>query len=192
MLISTLVAVASAAPAATESQGRRGKMDGEMDGKTDDKMGNRMGIKMDDKMGDKMDGKMDRGEYNNFAFKNEELQYLNAINELDLQVFVKLAVLNDLDISDFKPVFVRDELDINALLQLQQVVLLQQLAVAGLFDDFDLAIIKIKPLDLGLFSDVGRFDVASLINDSIRPHLQAAIQKTKVKAIFDSDDESKE
>ncbi|RYP91816.1 hypothetical protein DL770_002072 [Monosporascus sp. CRB-9-2] len=167
MLISALAAVASAAPAATGSQEKRGKMDF---GKFNN---------------------LDRGEYNNFAFANEELQYFDAINELDLKAFVKLSAFNDLDISDFKQLFVRDELDIDALLQLQVVVLLSQLAAVGLFDDFDLAVIKVKTIDLGLLSDIGRFDVASLIDDSVVPDLQDAIQKSaEVKAVFFSDDDN--
>ncbi|RYP18394.1 hypothetical protein DL767_009843 [Monosporascus sp. MG133] len=157
MLISALAAVASAAPAATGIQEKRGRMD--------------------------------LGEYNNFAFANEELQYFNAINDLDMKALVKLSDSKNLDISDFKRVFVRDELDIDALLQLQVVALLSQLAAVGLFDDFDVAVIKVKTIDLGLLSDLGRFDVSSLIDDSLVPNLRDAIKKAEVKAIFFSDDD---
>ncbi|RYO78723.1 hypothetical protein DL766_006189 [Monosporascus sp. MC13-8B] len=160
MLISALAAVASAAPAATESLEKRGRVD--------------------------------LGEYNNFAFANEDLQYFNAVNELDLRVFVELSARNNLDIAGFKKVFVRDVLDIDALLQLQQIALLIQLADIGLFRDIDLAIIKIETIDLGILSGIGRFDVASLIDDSLAPKLQDVIRKTKVKAIIVSDDSSKE
>ncbi|RYP69207.1 hypothetical protein DL769_005322 [Monosporascus sp. CRB-8-3] len=145
MLISTLAAVASAAPAATESRGMRSKVN--------------------------------LGEYNDFSFANDDLQYLNAVNKLDMRALVKLSAFNNLDISGFKEVFVRDEIDIEALLQLQQIALLIQLADAGLFDDFDLAIIEIDTIDLGLLSGVGDFDVASLIDDSLAPKLQAVIKE---------------
>ncbi|RYP11588.1 hypothetical protein DL765_007688 [Monosporascus sp. GIB2] len=137
-------------------------------------------------------GKVDLGEFNNFAFANEDLQYFNAINKLDLRAFAQLSALNNLDIAGFQKVFVRDALDIDALLQLQQIALLSQLAGLGLFGDIDLAVIEIKTIDLGILSGLGRFDVASLIDDSLVPQLQAVIQKTEVKAIIISDDSPKE
>ncbi|RYO98365.1 hypothetical protein DL764_007118 [Monosporascus ibericus] len=160
MLISALAAVASAAPAATGSLEKRGRMD--------------------------------LGEFNNFDFANEKLQYFDAINKLDLEAFAKLSAFKKLDISDFKRVFVRDELDINALLQLQVVAVVSQLADVGLFDDFDVAVIKIKTLDLGLLSDIGRFDIDSLIDDSRVPLLKDAIRENGRKNGRKDNDKSDE
>ncbi|RYP53910.1 hypothetical protein DL768_001222 [Monosporascus sp. mg162] len=200
MVISALAAMASAAPAATEIQGKRGNMDLGED--------NRFAFGKDRNFAFGKDNDFDFGkdndfgkdddfdfakeelrEYNDFAFANEELQYFNAINDFDLQALVKLLVFKNLDMSDFKDVFVLDEFDINALLQLQVIALLSQLAAAGLFDDFDVTIIKVKTIDLGLLSDLGHFDVASLIDDSLVPQMQDVIEQSEVEAVIISDDD---
>ena len=123
---------------------------------------------------------LDLGAYNQFSFANDDLQYLNAVNQLDLNAFAKLSTFNNLEIVQFQQVFVQqDVFDINALLQLQQIQLLGQLAGLGIFSNFDLASVQINILDLGLLSDsIGGFDISSLIDQAIVPQIKTKIETT--------------
>ena len=125
-------------------------------------------------------GEVDLGAFNQFSFANQDLQYLNAVNGLDLESFARLSAFNNLQIVQFQQVFVQQEvIDINALLQLQQIQLLGQLAGLGLFSNFDLASVQINILDLGILSDpIGRFDISSLIDQALVPQIQTKIETT--------------
>lgn len=123
---------------------------------------------------------LDPNAFNQFAFVNQDLQYLQAINGLDLSGLVRLAVLGGLDLGAVRSVFVRDAVDVRALLQLQQVALLAQLGGLGaLAAGFDLAAVRVDVLDLGLLGAcVGAFDLASLVDPALAPQLQAVVQQT--------------
>ncbi|KAG4223238.1 hypothetical protein PC116_g28294, partial [Phytophthora cactorum] len=66
---------------------------------------------------------VDLGAFNNFGFANQDLQYLLAINQFDLQAFAQLSAFNNLNIGGFESLFSNDAFDINSLLQLQQIAL---------------------------------------------------------------------
>lgn len=123
---------------------------------------------------------VDLGAFNQFSFANQDLQYFNAINGFDLQSLVQLSSFNNLNLGGFQNIFVQDAFDINALLQLQQVALLSQLSGLGIFGNFDLASLQLGTLNLGLLgSSIGGFNLASLVDASLIPQLQAIIQTTR-------------
>ncbi|OTB03742.1 hypothetical protein M426DRAFT_172114 [Hypoxylon sp. CI-4A] len=128
-------------------------------------------------------GKVDLGAFNNFAFANQDLQYLLAVNNFDLQAFAQLSAFNNLNIGDFQSLFVNDVVDINALLQLQQIALLSQLGSIGLFGNFDLSAVQINVFDLGLIGGVGGFDVSSIVDQALAPQIQAVIQQTQINTV---------
>ncbi|KAI1648654.1 hypothetical protein F4815DRAFT_42131 [Daldinia loculata] len=126
---------------------------------------------------------VDLGAFNNFGFANQDLQYLLAINQFDLQSFAQLAAFNNLNIGNFQGLFANNGFDINALLQLQQIALLSQLGGLGIFSNFDLSSIQLNVFDLGLIGGIGGFDISSLIDQSLVPQIQAIIQKTEISAV---------
>ncbi|KAK7755180.1 hypothetical protein SLS62_002685 [Diatrype stigma] len=127
---------------------------------------------------------VDLAAFNQFAFQNQDLQYFNAINGLDLNGLVQLSVSNGLDLGVFQSVFVQDVVDVNALLQLQQVALLAQLGGLGLLGGVDLTAVQIDVLNLGLLGDaIGGFDLSSLVDQALVPQLQTVIQQTDITAV---------
>lgn len=122
---------------------------------------------------------VDLNAFNQFSFQNQDLQYFNAVNGLDLNALVQLSAVNNLNLDVFQSIFVQDAIDVNALLQLQQVALLSQLGGLGIFGNFDLASLQINALDLGILGGaIGGFDVASLIDQALVPQIQTVIQQT--------------
>ncbi|KAI1503093.1 hypothetical protein F5X99DRAFT_135157 [Biscogniauxia marginata] len=128
-------------------------------------------------------GVVDLAAFNNFGFNNLDLQYLNAINGLDLQAFAQLSAFNNLNIGNFQGLFGGGAFDINALLQLQQIQLLAQLGGLGIFGNFDLSAIQFNLLDFGLISGIGGFDITSLIDASLVPQIQTIIQQTQIATV---------
>ncbi|KAI8947723.1 hypothetical protein F4801DRAFT_495059 [Xylaria longipes] len=126
---------------------------------------------------------VDLNAFNQFGFANQNLQYFNALNAFNLQAFEQLAAFNNLDIAGFESLFSNNVFDINALLQLQQVALLSQLGGLGVFSNFDLSTLQLGGLDLGVVNAIGGFDIASLIDASLQPQIQAVIQQTQVATV---------
>lgn len=127
----------------------------------------------------KRSSSVDLNAFNQFSFENQDLQYFNAINGLDLNSLVQLSVSNGLDLGVFQSIFVQDVIDVNALLQLQQVALLSQLGGLGLLGGINLASVEINVLNLGLLGDsIGGFDLSSLVDQALVPQLQTVIQQT--------------
>ncbi|KAI1143158.1 hypothetical protein F5Y05DRAFT_144886 [Hypoxylon sp. FL0543] len=126
---------------------------------------------------------VDLGAFNNFGFANQDLQYLLAINNFDLQAFAQLAAFNNLNIGGFQNLFVNNVFDVNSLLQLQQVALLSQLGSLGVFSNFDLSALQLNVFDLGLINGVGGFDISSIVDQSLAPQIETIIQQTQISAV---------
>ena len=126
---------------------------------------------------------VDLGAFNQFAFANQDLQYLNALNLFDLQAFAQLSSFNNLDILGFQSLFTNDVFDINSLLQLQQIALLSQLGGLGVFSNFDLSTLQLGGLNFGLVDSLGGFDISTLIDASLIPQIQTIIQQTQFSTV---------
>ncbi|KAI0144308.1 hypothetical protein GGR57DRAFT_507698 [Xylariaceae sp. FL1272] len=126
---------------------------------------------------------VDLNAFNQFAFANQDLQYLLAINQFDLQAFAQLSAFNNLQIVNFQSLFSNDVFDVNALLQLQQVAMLAQLAQLGVFSNFDLSSVNFNVFDLGLANAIGGFNVGSIIDVSLVPQIQTVIAQTQFQTI---------
>ncbi|KAI1767315.1 hypothetical protein GGR53DRAFT_463618 [Hypoxylon sp. FL1150] len=126
---------------------------------------------------------VDLGAFNNFSFANQDLQYLLAINDFDLQAFAQLAAFNNLDIGGFQALFAGNSFSLGDVLQLQQVALLSQLGGLGVFGNFDLSALQVNVFDLGLISGIGGFDLAGLVDQSLGGQIQAVIQQTQISAV---------
>ncbi|KAI1326228.1 hypothetical protein F5Y16DRAFT_235831 [Xylariaceae sp. FL0255] len=121
--------------------------------------------------------------FNSFSFANQDLQYLNAINQFDLQAFEQLAAFNNLQISQFEQLFTEQSLDVNALLQLQQVAMLAQLAQLGLFSNFDLSSVDFQVINFGLAMDLCMFDLSNVLSSSLEPQLAQVISSTSIQTV---------
>lgn len=127
---------------------------------------------------------IDLGAFNGFSFANQDLEYFNAVNGLDLNALVQLSAVNGLDLGGLQALFVEDVVDIGALLQLQQVALLSQLGGLGIFGDLDLASIEINIIDLGILGEsVGGFDVSTLVDQALLPQIQNVIQTADLQTV---------
>ncbi|KAI0022543.1 hypothetical protein F4780DRAFT_180790 [Xylariomycetidae sp. FL0641] len=123
---------------------------------------------------------VDLNAFNQFGFNSLDLNYLNAINQFDLQSFAQLGSFNNLNLVGFQTLFQNNVFDVNSLLQLQQVALLSQLGGLGALSNFDLSTVQLNVLDLGLLGNIGSFDVTSIIDQTLVPQLQTVVQQTQI------------
>ncbi|KAI0482255.1 hypothetical protein GGR56DRAFT_177772 [Xylariaceae sp. FL0804] len=121
--------------------------------------------------------------FNNFGFNDLNLQYINALNQFDLQAFAQLGQFNNLDISGFQSLFSSSSFDLSQLLQLQQIAMLAQLGNLGVFGNFDLSSVQIQAFDLGLINSISGFDVSSLIDSSLVSQIQTVVSSTQVATV---------
>lgn len=118
-------------------------------------------------------GTLDVSQLNNLAFNSLDVGYLNTINAVDLGVLQQLAINNNFNALSFQPLFQAQVFDVNALLQLQQLQTVVQLGQLGIFNAFDLSALNLQVLNLGLISNVGAFNLGSLIDASLQPQITA-------------------
>lgn len=122
-------------------------------------------------------GVFDAASLNGLSFNSLDLGYLNVINSLDLGLLQQLSIQNNFNALAFESLFQAQVFDINSLLQAQQLQVLLQLGQLGVFNAFDLASLQLQQLQLGLISNVGAFDVSSLIDASLVPQIQAIVSQ---------------
>lgn len=115
----------------------------------------------------------DASQFNNLAFNSLDVGYLSTINSIDLAVLQSLAINNNFNAVAFQPLFQAQVFDVNAILQLQQLQTVVQLGQLGIFNAFDLSALQLNVLNLGVVSNVGAFDLGSLIDASLQPQLTA-------------------
>lgn len=121
----------------------------------------------------------DLGLLNNLnRFNNVNLNYLLNINSLNLQLLAQLGNVNNFNVLGFQGLFQSNVFDLNALLQLQQLEMVLQLAQLGLFNGFDLSTLAFNQLNLGLINNIGGFDFNTLIDNSIVPQITSIAQQT--------------
>ncbi|OAA62571.1 hypothetical protein SPI_04111 [Niveomyces insectorum RCEF 264] len=118
----------------------------------------------------------DLSQLNNLAFSNQNFQYLNIVNSLDLQLLSQLGSTNNFNILSFQNLFQSNSFDLNALLEFQQLQMVLQLAQLGLFNGFDLSSLNFNSLNFGLINSVSSFDVNSIVDQSLAPQIAQVIQ----------------
>ncbi|KAJ9138839.1 hypothetical protein NKR23_g8186 [Pleurostoma richardsiae] len=114
------------------------------------------------------------------SFNAIDIQYLNVINSLDLQLLNSLSVNNNFNILAFQSLFQGSSFDLNAVLQLQQLQMLLQLASLGVFNAFDLSTLSLGSLQLGLVNNLGSVDFSQFIDASLVPQITSIAQQTVV------------
>lgn len=84
-------------------------------------------------------------------FGNNDLNYLLAVNNLNLDIFGQLALNQNFNLLAFQGLFQQNALfDVQNLLLLQQLFDVQNFANVGLFGNFDLNALQFGGLNLGV------------------------------------------
>ncbi|CAK7211850.1 hypothetical protein SBRCBS47491_001263 [Sporothrix bragantina] len=122
----------------------------------------------------------DLSQLNNLAFSNQNFQYLNVVNSLDLQLLAQLGSVNNFNILGFQNLFQQSQFNLQSLLEFQQLQMVLQLAQLGLFNGFDLSSLNFNNLNFGLINGVSNFDINSLIDQSLVPQITQVIQTAVV------------
>lgn len=125
----------------------------------------------DNKAGHEARAAIDVAQLNNLAFNSLDLGYLSTVNALDVAVLQSLAVNNNLNAAAFQPLFTAQVFDVNAALQLQQLQTLVALQQVGALGTADLSALQLGALQLGAISNVGAFNLGSLVDASLQPQL---------------------
>ncbi|KAL1864262.1 hypothetical protein VTK73DRAFT_6063 [Phialemonium thermophilum] len=111
------------------------------------------------------------------SFNSIDIQYLAAINSLDLALLAQLGSVNNLNILGFQNLFQSNSFDLNSILQLQQLQTLLALGQVGVLNGFDLSGLNLNAINLGLVNNIGGFDFSQLIDQSLVPQIQTIAQQ---------------
>lgn len=111
------------------------------------------------------------------SFNSIDIQYLAAVNSLDLALLAQLGNVNNFNVNGFQNLFQGQNFDLNAVLQLQQLQTLLSLGQVGVLNGFDLSGLNLGTLNLGLVNNIGGFDFSQLIDQSLVPQIQTVAQQ---------------
>lgn len=116
---------------------------------------------------------------NNLQFKNLDVAYALAVNNLDVNglnsLVAQLAQINNLNLAALQPVFNNKVFDINALLQIQQLQLLGQLQALGALNNVNLAALRLQVLNLGVIQNLGAINLVQFVNPSVVPQVRDVV-----------------
>lgn len=123
-------------------------------------------------------GNVDFSRLNNLnRFNSIDIQYLAAVNSLDLALLAQLGNVNNFNVNGFQNLFQGNNFDLNTILQLQQLQTLLSLGQVGVLNGFDLSGLNLGTLNLGLVNNIGGFDFSQLIDQSLIPQIQTVAQQ---------------
>ncbi|EHA54698.1 hypothetical protein MCOR27_001216 [Pyricularia oryzae] len=92
----------------------------------------------------------DLNAFNNFQFVNQDLAYLNVLNQFAFNNIHGLAVNNGLNLNAFQGLFAQQQFDLNSLLLLSQLHTFNQIASLGVLNNFNLQAFQFQNFQLGL------------------------------------------
>ncbi|KAL0933138.1 uncharacterized protein CTRU02_212101 [Colletotrichum truncatum] len=122
---------------------------------------------------------VDLGRLNNLqGFKNLDLNYLLALNGLNLQGLGQLGQLNNLNVLTFQNLFAAQNFDLNSLLQLQQLSTLLAIQQQGVFNNVNLGNLNLGGLNLGLIQGVGQVNLGQFIDQALLPQITQIVEKS--------------
>jgi hypothetical protein len=119
-------------------------------------------------------------QFNNLqGFGNLDLNYLLAINGLNLDLFGQLAQNQNFNLLAFQGLFQDSaSFDLQSVLLLQQLVDLQNFANLGLLGGFDLSGLNLNAFNFGLLqSGVGGLGLNQFIDQSFVPQIQQIVSQ---------------
>ncbi|OHE95719.1 hypothetical protein CORC01_09003 [Colletotrichum orchidophilum] len=122
---------------------------------------------------------IDIGSLNNLqGFRNLDLNYLLALNNLNLQGLGQLGQVNSLNLGAFQNLFAAQNFDLNALLQLQQLSTVLAIQQQGLFGNVDLAQLNLGGLNLGLIGGIGQVNLGQFIDQGLVGQISQVVQQS--------------
>lgn len=117
---------------------------------------------------------------NNLNFRQQDLNYLFKVNNLDLGLLQQLSINNGFNSLAFANVFNSNSFDINSLLQLQQLQTFLAVANTGVFSNsFNLGGFNLGGLNLGAINGIGGFNVGNVIDVAAIPQVQAVVSTSR-------------
>ncbi|TDZ22940.1 hypothetical protein Cob_v004235 [Colletotrichum orbiculare MAFF 240422] len=127
---------------------------------------------------------IDLGGLNNLqGFRNLDLNYLLALNGLNVQGLGQLGQANNLDLGLFQGLFAAQNFDLNALLQLQQLSTLLAIQQQGVLGNVNLGGLNLGGLDLGLIQGIGQLNLGQFIDQALVPRITQIVQNSAVAIV---------
>ncbi|KZL80057.1 hypothetical protein CI238_08777 [Colletotrichum incanum] len=127
---------------------------------------------------------IDLGQLNNLqGFKNLDLNYLLALNNLNLGQLGQLGQVNNLNIGAFQGLFGAQNFDLNALLQLQQLSTILAIQQQGLFNNVNLAQLNLGGLNFGLIQNLGGLNLGQFIDQNLVGQISQVVQQSSVVVV---------
>ncbi|EQB59000.1 hypothetical protein GCG54_00008019 [Colletotrichum gloeosporioides] len=124
---------------------------------------------------------VDLSQLNNLqGFRNLDLNYLLALNGLNLQGLGQLGQVNNLNVLAFQNLFGAQNFDLNALLQLQQLSTILAIQQQGVFGNVNLANLNFGGLNLGLINGIGQVNLGQFIDQALIPQITQIVQQSAV------------
>ncbi|KAK1674796.1 hypothetical protein BDP55DRAFT_729442 [Colletotrichum godetiae] len=117
------------------------------------------------------------------GFRNLDLNYLLALNNLNLQGLGQLGQVNNLNLAAFQNLFAAQNFDLNALLQLQQLSTVLAIQQQGVFGNVNLAQLNLGGLNLGLIGGVGQVNLGQFIDQGLVGQINQVVQQSSVVVV---------
>ncbi|KAK1596357.1 uncharacterized protein LY79DRAFT_667392 [Colletotrichum navitas] len=115
------------------------------------------------------------------GFNNLDLNYLLALNQLNLGGLNQLGQVNNLNLAAFQGLFASQNFDLNALLQLQQLSTLLAIQQQGLFNNnINLAQLNFGALNFGLINNLGAINLGQFIDPNLIGQITQVVQQSSV------------
>ncbi|CAM1511328.1 Fc.00g088410.m01.CDS01 [Cosmosporella sp. VM-42] len=125
---------------------------------------------------------------NDLTFDQTDLNYLLAINSLDLTKFQTLGLTNNLNLLIFQELFNAQVFSLGALLQFQQLQTLLAIASTGVFDKLDLSPLVLGAVNLGLIEGIAEVDLVQFIDQKNAPQIEIIADEADTTIIIINDD----
>lgn len=109
----------------------------------------------------------DLASVNQFQFLNQDLAYLNVLNQLQFQNLFGLSINNGLNLGAFESLFRQQQLDLNSLILLSQLHAVNQIASLGVFSTFNMQTFNFVPFELGLLGGFNQVNFGQFITPTI-------------------------
>ncbi|KAK2001774.1 hypothetical protein LX36DRAFT_667675 [Colletotrichum falcatum] len=127
-------------------------------------------------------GPVDLAQLNNLqGFRNLDLNYLLALNQLNLGGLNQLGQVNNLNLAAFQGLFGSQNFDLNALLQLQQLSTILAFQQQGIFNNnINLAQLNLGALNFGLINNIGGINLGQFIDPNLIGQITQVVQQSSV------------
>ncbi|RCI09635.1 hypothetical protein L249_4167 [Ophiocordyceps polyrhachis-furcata BCC 54312] len=121
---------------------------------------------------------------NGLVFNQRDLNYLQSINSFNLNAFQQLSLNNQLNLAVFSNVFGGNVFDINALLALQTMNTLVQVANVVPFGNVNLAGVQFAPLELASLGSIGGVGLGQFVDERQLGVIQGVVSQIPAPVIL--------